>query len=58
MMTVALVLAVMILPIITAISREVFLQTPRLHEEASLALGRDALGDDPPGGAARTGGPA
>ena len=29
----------MILPIITAISREVFLQTPRLHEEAALALG-------------------
>lgn len=39
MLTVAIVLAVMILPIITAISREVFLQTPRLHEEASLALG-------------------
>ncbi len=39
MMTAAVVLAVMILPIITAISREVFLQTPRLHEEASLALG-------------------
>jgi len=39
LMTVAIVLAVMILPIITAISREVFLQTPRLHEEASLALG-------------------
>lgn len=38
-MTVGVVLAVMILPIITAISREVFLQTPRLHEEASLALG-------------------
>ncbi len=38
-MTAAMVLAVMILPIITAISREVFLQTPRLHEEASLALG-------------------
>lgn len=35
----AIVLAVMILPIITAVSREVFLQTPRLHEEASLALG-------------------
>ncbi len=33
------VLAVMILPIITATIREVFLQTPRLHEEASLALG-------------------
>jgi phosphate transport system permease protein len=39
MLTAGLVLGVMILPIITAISREVFLQTPRLHEEASLALG-------------------
>ncbi|TDT17844.1 phosphate ABC transporter membrane protein 1 (PhoT family) [Ilumatobacter fluminis] len=39
MLTAGIVLAVMILPIITAISREVFLQTPRLHEEASLALG-------------------
>ena len=39
LLTAAMVLAVMILPIITAISREVFLQTPRLHEEASLALG-------------------
>ena len=29
----------MILPIVTAISREVFAQTPRLHEEAALALG-------------------
>lgn len=38
-LTVAVVLAVMILPIITAISREVFLQTPLLHEEAALALG-------------------
>lgn len=38
-LTVAIVLAVMVLPIITALSREVFLQTPRLHEEASLALG-------------------
>lgn len=38
-LTVAIVLAVMILPIITAIAREVFLQTPRLHEEAALALG-------------------
>lgn len=38
-LTVAVVLAVMILPIITALSREVFLQTPRLHEEAALALG-------------------
>jgi phosphate transport system permease protein len=39
MLTIGVVLAVMILPIITAVSREVFLQTPRLHEEASLALG-------------------
>jgi phosphate transport system permease protein len=38
-LTVAIVLAVMVLPIITAISREVFLQTPKLHEEAALALG-------------------
>jgi phosphate transport system permease protein len=38
-MSASIVLAVMILPIITAVSREVFLQTPVLHEEASLALG-------------------
>ena len=38
-MTASLVLAVMILPIMTAICREVFLQAPRLHEEAALALG-------------------
>ena len=38
-LTAALVLAVMVLPIITAISREVFLQTPPLYEEAALALG-------------------
>jgi phosphate transport system permease protein len=37
--TAGIVLAIMILPIMTAISREVFLQTPRLHEEAALALG-------------------
>lgn len=39
MLTVSLVLAIMILPITTAVIREAFLQTPRLHEEASLALG-------------------
>ncbi|WP_165065882.1 phosphate ABC transporter permease subunit PstC [Marisediminicola senii] len=38
-LTAAVVLAVMVLPIITALSREVFLQTPVLHEEAALALG-------------------
>lgn len=35
----AVVLAVMILPIITAISRDVFERTPRANIEASLALG-------------------
>ena len=35
----SLVLAIMILPIITSVCREVFLKTPRLHEEAALALG-------------------
>ena len=39
MLVVGLVLAVMILPVMTAVNREVFLQTPTLHEEASLALG-------------------
>jgi phosphate transport system permease protein len=39
MFAASVVLAVMILPIITSITREIFLQTPRLHEEAALALG-------------------
>jgi len=39
MFTVGIVLAVMILPIISAISREVFSQAPALHREAALALG-------------------
>lgn len=38
-LTAAVVLAVMIVPIMTAICREVFRQAPRLHEEAALALG-------------------
>jgi phosphate transport system permease protein len=38
-LTVGLVLAIMILPIITAICREIFAQAPRLKEEAALALG-------------------
>ncbi|GMA20801.1 phosphate ABC transporter permease subunit PstC [Arsenicicoccus piscis] len=36
---VGIVLAIMILPIVTALSREVFSQTPRTHKEAALALG-------------------
>jgi phosphate transport system permease protein len=39
MMTAGLMLAVMILPIVSAISREVFSQAPALHREAALALG-------------------
>ncbi len=39
MLTAGLVLAIMILPIISAIAREVFRQTPTLHREAALALG-------------------
>ena len=39
MFNAGVVLAVMILPIISAVSREVFLQVPRSHIEAALALG-------------------
>ena len=39
MLTAGIVLAIMVVPITTAISREVFAQTPRLHEEAAMALG-------------------
>lgn len=38
-LTAGIVLAVMILPIITAVCREIFIQTPQLHQEAALALG-------------------
>ena len=37
--TASVVLAIMILPIISSISREVFLQVPQAHIEAALALG-------------------
>ncbi len=37
--SIGVVLAIMVLPIVTAISREVFDQTPLLHKEAALALG-------------------
>ena len=38
-LTVGIVLAIMILPIISAIMRDIFAQTPTLHQEAALALG-------------------
>ncbi|MBP2404386.1 phosphate ABC transporter permease subunit PstC [Streptomyces syringium] len=37
--TIGILLAIMILPIVTSVSREVFLQTPKMNEEAALALG-------------------
>jgi phosphate transport system permease protein len=37
--TASIVLALMVIPIVTAITREIFRQTPRLNEEAALALG-------------------
>ena len=36
---VGIVLSIMVLPIVTAISREVFAQTPVAHKDAALALG-------------------
>jgi phosphate transport system permease protein len=39
LLTAGIVLAVMILPIITAVTREVFSQTPRMQIEGALALG-------------------
>lgn len=39
LLTVGVLLAIMILPIITNVSREVFRQVPQMHEEAALALG-------------------
>ncbi len=38
-LTASIVLAIMVLPIVSAISRDVFAQTPRDHIEAALALG-------------------
>ena len=38
-LTVGVVLAIMVLPIVTALSREVFAQTPTTNMEAALALG-------------------
>ncbi len=37
--TAGIVLAVMVVPVITGVTREVFAQTPREHVEAALALG-------------------
>ena len=47
-----LVLAIMILPIVSAISTEVMTTVPVDHKEAALGSRGDALGDDPHGGPA------
>ncbi|RII13509.1 Phosphate transport system permease protein PstC [Streptomyces sp. YIM 130001] len=39
LLTVGILLAIMILPIITNVTREVFRQAPQMHQEAALALG-------------------
>jgi phosphate transport system permease protein len=39
LMTVGILLAIMILPVITSVTREVFRQTPLIYQEAALALG-------------------
>ncbi|MGP4110048.1 phosphate ABC transporter permease subunit PstC [Streptomyces sp. 4N509B] len=39
LMTVGVLLAIMILPIITSVTREVFRQVPTIHQEAAMALG-------------------
>ncbi|WP_255954416.1 phosphate ABC transporter permease subunit PstC [Streptomyces odontomachi] len=39
LLTASILLAIMILPIITNVSREVFRQVPQTHQEAALALG-------------------
>ena len=45
-MTAGIVLSIMIMPIITSVSREVFDTVPRNDKEGALALGRHPLGDD------------
>ena len=47
-----IVLAIMIVPFIVSVSREVLLAVPRDQREASLALGRHPLGDHLESGAA------
>ena len=41
-----IIIAIMILPIITSVSREILRSVPDLQREAAYALGRDALGSN------------
>ena len=47
MFTIGIVLALMILPIVSAVAREVFTQTPKKLQEGATGARRDPLGDDP-----------
>ena len=47
-----IVLAIMIIPIVSAVCREVFLQVPRETIDAALGARRHQVGDDPDRGAA------
>ncbi len=53
-LTAGIILAIMIIPIVTSLSREVIDTVPPADREGALALGGDAVGDDPWRGAART----
>ena len=55
---VGIVLAIMVLPIVTALSREVFAQTPVTHKEARAGPRRHPLGDDPHRRCCRSAAPA
>ena len=46
-LTASIVLAIMVLPIITAITREIFVQTPTPQPGGRAGAGRHPLGDDP-----------
>ncbi len=46
-MTAGLILAIMITPIITAVTRETFATVPQSQKDAALAMGATRLGDDP-----------
>ena len=46
-----LVVGIMIVPIVASVSREVFSLAPPGEQEGALALGRDAVPDDPHRGA-------
>ena len=53
MLAAGIILAIMVVPIISSITREVMTAVPQQQREAVLALGRHALGDDSHRGAAQ-----